>query len=117
MTVRGSESSARRRSSASWPPRRSGRSCSASRRWPPRPARCASDWSRCFPDRRGESLSATLAILRLLADAHEPETLWEQLEPFLARLSLEEVEELDQRIVLGPADLSPGVAPTLRRRV
>ena len=47
-------------------------------------------------------MSATLAILRLLASVHEPEALWEQLEPRLPRLSPEEVEELDRRIVLGP---------------
>lgn len=62
-------------------------------------------------------MSATLAILRLLASVHEPEALWEQLEPRLARLSPEEVEELDRRIVLGPADLGPGEPPTTRRRV
>ena len=62
-------------------------------------------------------MGATLAILHLLASAHEPEALWAQIEPRLARLSLEEVEELDRRIVLGPADLSPGGPLTPRRRV
>jgi hypothetical protein len=62
-------------------------------------------------------VSATLVVLRLLAGAQEPEALWELLVPSLARLSLEEVEELDRRIVLGPADLSAGEPPTPRRRV
>jgi hypothetical protein len=62
-------------------------------------------------------VSATLAILRLLSDGHQPEVLWEQLDPLLTRLSLEDVEELDQRIVLGPADLSSSLVPTPRRRV
>src|SRR4051812_35807685 len=117
MTSRASGSWARRRSWATWLPRRSGPSCGASLPWPSRLASRLSDWSRCYPDSRGECVSATLTILGLLAGAHETEARWEQLEPLLARLTPEEVEELDQRIVLGPDDLSSGGAFTLRRRV
>ncbi len=62
-------------------------------------------------------MSKVLAILRLLCTSSSPAADWERVEPLLAALSLDEVIALDQRIVLGPADLSPTEPPTLRRRV
>jgi hypothetical protein len=58
-----------------------------------------------------------LDILRVLATAEDDDEAWARIAPVLDRLSLEELNELDQRLHLTPADLRSDPPYTLRRRV
>jgi hypothetical protein len=58
-----------------------------------------------------------LPILQVLAVPGDPQEAWERLAPALDALSLDELVELDYRIALDDADLDPGAAPSLKRRV
>ena len=56
-------------------------------------------------------------VLRQLAEPGDPEAARARLEAALAALSLDEVIELDYRIVLDPTEQSPHASPSLKRRV
>jgi hypothetical protein len=59
-------------------------------------------------------VSKILGLLRVIAD---PQTRWETIAPALDALTLDEVIELDQRLVLTAEDRREDAPPTLRRRV
>jgi hypothetical protein len=60
-------------------------------------------------------MTGSFAILQLLRSGGDAR--WEQIEPLLATLSLDEAIELDHRITLGPDDLRSYGRRTKKRRV
>ena len=62
-------------------------------------------------------MTGIFAILRLLRAGGEADARWEQVEPLLDALSLDEAIELDHRITLGKDDLRAHGRRTIKRRV